>query len=180
MCCYHSFPRPWQTFGITLTTCIWEWHASYNNLRGTPRGSRKKPKAGRQPTGPLSTDMLCRGLEKNGMVGAWHGYGMGIAWQVWIPTRPHCVNQMWKTHSKPFAAGHGRGTACYVWIGLLYLVCPDLLCAVDETFTGYGRVSSGPHYNLHYLFTRIFGLRRKIYCYPLQQTQSYSHNRNQS
>jgi hypothetical protein len=26
-------------------------------------------------------------------------------------TRPHCVNQMGKTHSKPFAARHGRGTA---------------------------------------------------------------------
>ena len=32
--------------------------------------------------------------------------------------RPHCVNQMGKTHSKPSAARHGRGTACYVWIGL--------------------------------------------------------------
>jgi hypothetical protein len=26
-------------------------------------------------------------------------------------TRPHCVNQMGKTHSKPLAAWHGRGTA---------------------------------------------------------------------
>ena len=26
-------------------------------------------------------------------------------------TRPHCVNQMGKTHSKPLAARHGRGTA---------------------------------------------------------------------
>jgi hypothetical protein len=26
-------------------------------------------------------------------------------------TRPHCVNQMGKTHSKPFAARHGRGMA---------------------------------------------------------------------
>jgi len=33
-------------------------------------------------------------------------------------TRPHCVNQMGKTHSKPLAARHGRGTACYLWIGL--------------------------------------------------------------
>jgi hypothetical protein len=33
-------------------------------------------------------------------------------------TRPHCVNQMGKTHSKPLAARHGRGTACYVWIRL--------------------------------------------------------------
>jgi len=33
-------------------------------------------------------------------------------------TRLHSVNQMGKTHSKPLAAQHGRGTACYVWIGL--------------------------------------------------------------
>jgi len=26
-------------------------------------------------------------------------------------TRPHCVNQMGKTHSKPLAAQHGRGMA---------------------------------------------------------------------
>ena len=26
-------------------------------------------------------------------------------------TRPHCVNQMGKTHSKPLAARHGRGAA---------------------------------------------------------------------
>jgi len=26
-------------------------------------------------------------------------------------TRPHCVNQMGKTLSKPLAARHGRGTA---------------------------------------------------------------------
>ena len=51
--------------------------------------------------------MLCCGLEKNGMVGAWHGHGMASVNQ----TRPHCVNQMGKTHSKPLAARHGRGTA---------------------------------------------------------------------
>ena len=26
-------------------------------------------------------------------------------------TRPHCLNQMGKTHSKPLAVRHGRGTA---------------------------------------------------------------------
>jgi hypothetical protein len=26
-------------------------------------------------------------------------------------TRPHCVNQMGKTHSKPLASRYGRGTA---------------------------------------------------------------------
>ena len=46
--------------------------------------------------GPLSTAMLCRGLEKNGMVGTWHEHGMASVSQ----TRPHCVNQMGKTYSK--------------------------------------------------------------------------------
>ena len=32
-------------------------------------------------------------------------------------TRPHCVNQMGKTHSKPLAARerHGRGMLCMNW-----------------------------------------------------------------
>ena len=41
------------------------------------------------------------------MVGAWHGRGIASVNQ----TRPHCVNQMGKTHSKHLAARHGRGTA---------------------------------------------------------------------
>jgi len=56
------------------------------------------------------TAVLCYGLEKNGMFGASHGHGMESVSQ----TRPHCVNQMGKTHSKHLAARHGRGTACYV------------------------------------------------------------------
>jgi len=51
--------------------------------------------------------VLCRGLEKNGMVRAWHGRRMASVNQ----TLPHCVNQMGKTHSKPLAARHDRGTA---------------------------------------------------------------------
>jgi len=47
--------------------------------------------------------VLCCGLEKNGMVGAWHGHGMASVNQ----TRPHFVNRMGKTHSTPLAARHG-------------------------------------------------------------------------
>ena len=50
---------------------------------------------------------VCCDLEKNGVVRAWHGRGVASVNQ----TRPHCVNQMRKTHSKPLAARHGRGTA---------------------------------------------------------------------
>jgi hypothetical protein len=55
----------------------------------------------------VSTAVLCHGLEKNGIVRGGHGRGMASVNQ----TRPHCVNQMGKTHSKPLAARHGRGTA---------------------------------------------------------------------
>jgi hypothetical protein len=62
-----------------------------------------------------------RGLEKNGMFGAWHGHGMASVNQ----KRPHCVNQMGKAHSKTLAGRHatetawarhgrGMGPACYV------------------------------------------------------------------
>jgi hypothetical protein len=47
-------------------------------------------------------------FEKNGMVRAWHGRGMANVNQ----TRPHCVNRMGKTHSKPLAARHGHGMVC--------------------------------------------------------------------
>jgi hypothetical protein len=50
----------------------------------------------------------------NGMVVTWHGRGMACVNQ----TRPHCVNQMGKTRSKPLATRHGGGigTAWHVWI----------------------------------------------------------------
>jgi hypothetical protein len=67
---------------------------------------RSRTRAG-EPTDRLLTAVLCRGLEKKGMVRAWHGRGMASVNQ----TRPNCVNQMGKTHSKPLAARHGRGTA---------------------------------------------------------------------
>ena len=57
--------------------------------------------------GRPETAVLCCGLEKNGMVGAWHGHGMASVNQ----TRPHYVNQMGKTHSKLLAARYGSGTA---------------------------------------------------------------------
>jgi hypothetical protein len=44
------------------------------------------------------------------MVRAWHGRGMASVNQA----RLHCVNQIGKTHSKPLAARHGRGTA-WAW-----------------------------------------------------------------
>jgi len=88
-----------------MDRCEEDCYASDNNLRGTPHGGREKPNTGRKPTGRLSTAVLCRDLEKNGMVRAWRG--MASVNQ----TRSHCLYQMGKTHSKPLAARHGRETA---------------------------------------------------------------------
>jgi len=88
--------------------CEHDWYASDNNFHGTQHGSRKKPNVVRQPTGRLLMAVLCRGLEKNGMVRAWHGRSMARSVN---QTRMHCVNQMGKTHSKPLAAWDGRGMA---------------------------------------------------------------------
>jgi len=51
---------------------------------------------------------------------AWSEQGMGHGMASVNQTRPHCVYQMGKTHSKPSAARHGSGmvAACYVLIGL--------------------------------------------------------------
>ena len=59
------------------------------------------------PVANVHEAVLCYDLEKNGMARAWHGRCMASVNQ----TRPHCLNQMGKTHSKPLAARHGRGTA---------------------------------------------------------------------
>ena len=49
---------------------------------------------------------------------AWSEHGMGRGMASVNQTRPQCVNQMGKTHSKPLAARHGRGNgmgaACYM------------------------------------------------------------------
>ena len=56
-------------------------------------------------------------------VWAWQGNGMASVNQ----TRPHCVNQMGKTHSKPLAARQGRGTA-WAWHvrGMLCVNRPEM------------------------------------------------------
>jgi hypothetical protein len=97
-----------------------------NNFHGTPRGSRKKPKAGRSPICRIRTDdsnshMPChthatpmprcdvtfRDLFRNYMVLAWQGNRIKCVNQ----TRSHCVNEMGETQSKPLAEKHGNGMA---------------------------------------------------------------------
>jgi hypothetical protein len=97
-----------------MDRCEEEWYASDNNLRGTPLGSRERPKAGREPTGRLSTAVRFRGLEKNGMVRAWHGRGMASVNQTW----PHCVNQMGKANSHIACRSHAVPLPCRAAKGL--------------------------------------------------------------
>jgi len=53
-------------------------------------------------------------------------------------TRPHCVNQMGKTHSKPLAARHGRGTAraqhgnCMFCLNRPYVFLSLLVCSRER------------------------------------------------
>ena len=81
--------------------------------------------------GRLSTAVLYCGLEKNGIVGAWHGHGTASVNQ----TRLHCVNQMGKTHSQPLAVRHGRGTA---WAR--HAMCESALTVPTTSFEGTGYV----------------------------------------
>jgi len=155
-----------------MDRCEDDWYASDNNFRGTPRGSRKKPNAGGLRTSRLSTAVLCRGLEKNGMVRAWHGRCMASV----IQTRPHCVNQMGKTHSKPLAARHDRGTAwarhamcesALMWPIVISLsgVCPGC-CVVSVSGSN---VSHGLRVRLHWSQNRHNTANQHLSGYTLQE-----------
>jgi hypothetical protein len=80
-----------------------------------PCHSPTVPNTGRLPTCHLwtvdanshiprrSPAVALRGRFQNGIFVAWQGNGMACVYQ----TRPHCVNQMGKTQSKPLAERHG-------------------------------------------------------------------------
>ena len=135
-CRDHAVPLPCRAakglqcvFPIWFTHCGRVWstlpchaHAMLRPCRSSQGHSTARPsRDGRTVPWPW----------ENGMIRAWHGRGMASVNQ----TRPHCVNQMGKTYSKPLAARHGRGTA---WAryghGILCvnrpLVCPFGLCTV--------------------------------------------------
>jgi hypothetical protein len=108
-----------EPFGIRQRT--FEFHKKrgnrYNDLRGTPSGSRKKPNAGRSRHMPSVDgrskfthamqcqcqcrahaahvprwDVALRSRFQNGMVAAWHGRGMECVNQTWP--------QLWRSHGK--------------------------------------------------------------------------------
>jgi hypothetical protein len=104
-----------------------------NNLRGTPRGKRKKPNAGRSPTCHLWTAdanshmpyhahaALCRGLEKSlverhgrGMARARHGIRESDAAKLCKTNGKDTISTLGGRHSRGIAwARHenGMGTA---------------------------------------------------------------------
>ena len=90
----------------------------------------------------------------------WQGRGIASVNQ----TRPHYVNQMGKTHSKPLAARHGMGAACYVWIGLkLYPQFSSRPCPVTR--------ESNPH--AHTLFMWDTKCHPPIYVQVYQMVNSF-------
>ena len=100
---------------MLLITIFVELHV----VTGRSRGRAGSPQAvSRLPCCAVVLRRTAWSEHGMGMAGAWHGHGRGMAW-AWQghgmarvnQTRPHCVNQMGKTHSKPLAARHGRGTA---------------------------------------------------------------------
>jgi hypothetical protein len=131
--CYAStmpfFSRPqhstavsrWPCCAVALRRTAWSEHgmcmgmASVNQTRphcvNQVRKTHSKSLATRHRWGMTwarhGNGMLSCGLEENGVVGAWHWHDMASVNQ----TRPHCVNQVGKTHSKSLAARHGRGMA---------------------------------------------------------------------
>jgi hypothetical protein len=102
-------PRGSRKYPNYKSYSLTDWYAS-DNLHGTPRGSRKKPNAGRSPkcrlwTADANSQMprcavALRSRFQNGMFVAWYWRGMICVNQ----TRPHWVNQIGKTQSKPLAA----------------------------------------------------------------------------
>ena len=97
----------------------------------------------------VETAVLCCGIEKNLVVGVWHGHGMASVNQ----TRARCVNQMGKTPSKPSAAWHGRGTArARHGNGMLCVnrplkshkhdTCPNSRPYIKAMFSGYEKIPS--------------------------------------
>jgi hypothetical protein len=84
---------------------------------------------------------LYRGPEKSlsewhccGMVRVGHVRGMACVNQ----TRPHCVNQMGKTQSKPLAERRGRGTA---WARHGNGMCRHGMCELALSITAGGTYS---------------------------------------
>jgi hypothetical protein len=104
VCCCHSIPCPLQMlFGFTLA------HASEIGMLLITTFVEPRVVAGRSRTRTGSPQAISRrtccavALRRT----ARSGHGMESVNQ----TRSRCVNQKEKTHSKPFAAWHGRGMA---------------------------------------------------------------------
>ena len=92
-------------------------------------------------------------------------------------TRPHCVNQMEKTHSKPLAARHGRGTAwarhamCESALTVLYIT---VKLAVDGKPLVYGYVGTPLLYTLMFklMLPKVTTILRNVRDYSAKDIAS--------
>ena len=108
MCCYHTFSRPCKR------CLVWHWPpASEIGMRIIRNFVEFRVVAGRSRTRSDSPQAVFRrtccavALRRT----AWSEHGIWHGMESVNQARPHCVNQMGKTHSKLLAARHGRGTA---------------------------------------------------------------------
>jgi hypothetical protein len=96
-----------------------------------------------------STRLQCRKRPKYRLLPLpftlWHGRGMASVNQ----TRPHCVNLMGKTHSKPLAARHGRGTA---WAR--HAMCESAFTVLTSTYH-HKRLAFVCEFQLEEIFPRF-------------------------
>jgi hypothetical protein len=87
-------------------------------------------------------------------------------------TLPHCVNQMGKTHSKPLAARHGRGTA---WARLA--MCESALSRLDVRL--FGCVSSlALWFVLNFVISSLMVMLKLYRCPTTYQTRHFFNNSN--
>jgi len=85
-------------------------------------------------------------------------------------SRPNCVNQLRKTHSKPLAARHGRGTA---W--KRHAMCESALTVTKGHFraAGWTRRTSYKWCEIMFLLSHIQGLIWHDGAWPVPQIEWY-------
>jgi hypothetical protein len=92
------------------------------------------------------------------MVRARHGRSMASVNQ----TRPHCVNQMGKTHSKSLVVWHGRGTA---W-------ARHVMCESAFRQRSHGSAATDNNHDTN-CCTSVHGYRARDWRHPFLQFSNY-------
>jgi hypothetical protein len=117
--CLVSYGPPASEIGMLLIKTFLELRVVAGRSRtraGRPHFVSRRPMLiNTYHTGPMpfpchDPAVALRGRFQNGIFVAWQGNGMVCVKQ----TRPHCVDRMGKTQSKPLAERHGKGTTWYL------------------------------------------------------------------